>query len=303
MHNPLSIQLPDLQIEMVMQAMSEVYDWSLLDLNIPKIHTNTMGEGITVGIIDSGKSEHFETAHATLDSKNFADSNNDMDHYGHSTFIAGLIAAAKNSEGIIGVAPKCKLIFAKAMDDSGTGNPSAMVNAILWLIERKVDIISISAGMFFDFKPMHNAIKMAYQKNIITVAACGNTGTRYYDVAFPARYPEVIGVAAYNKKHEIAPFSSRGVNVSFAMPGVNIYSTHLNNNFVKSNGTSYAAPLLSGICALILAKHRKIQKPKTPCNTPKEMMEHLQKYSIKLGDQKSAGFGTLDTESLFSLGD
>lgn len=300
MNENLVIQLPDLNPEFVLQSMSEVYDWGLLDLNIPSVHKKTKGESIKIGIVDSGKSEHFETIAATVEAQNFTTSPFLEDHNGHSTFISGIIAAEQNNEGIIGVAPKSKLYFAKAMDDAGRGSPSAMVNAILWLVGLKVDIISISAGMFFDFKPLHQAVQFAYSKNIIIIAAAGNTGTRYFDVAFPARYPEVIGVAAYDQRHHVASFSSRGINVRCAMPGVDIYSTHLNNQFIKSNGTSFACPILAGICALILSQHRSIQNPKTPCETPKQMLEHLQKYAIPLDDQKSTGFGTLNTEGLFS---
>lgn len=298
----LQLILPKLNPEYVFQAMSEVYDWSLRDLHIPEIHKNTQGEGVTIAVVDSGKSNHFEITNNTLDAKNFSDADSVDDKNGHSTFVSGIIAAEKNNEGIIGVAPKSKIYFAKAMNDAGTGGPAQLVQAIDWAITQKVDIISISAGMFVDFKPLHEIIKYAYNQNIIIVAAAGNTGTRHYDVAFPARYPEVIGVAAYNENHKIADFSSRGVNVRFAMPGVDIYSTWLDQQFVKNTGTSFAAPILSGICALILAKHKKIgAKSKTPCETPQQMLEHLIKYAVKLGPNNESGFGTIDTKSMFTL--
>lgn len=294
----LSINLPKFTIERVLQTFSEVYDWGLRDLNVPEIHKKTLGNGIKVAVIDSGKSEHFETKDAIVASKNFSKSSTLDDKNGHSTFCAGIIAARKNDEGIIGVAPKSKLYFAKAMDDSGAGEPSALVKAVNWATKQKVDIMSISAGMFFDFKPLRKAIKRAYRSNIIIVAAVGNTGTRQYDVAFPARYPEVIGVAAYDQRHKVARFSSRGTNVSFAMPGVNIYSTYLNNQFCKMNGTSFACPIMSGICALILAKHRE-SPSSTPCKTPKQMMEHLKKYAKKLNGQNETGFGNVDLKGVF----
>jgi subtilisin len=295
------IQLPDLQIEFVYQTLSEVYDWGLTDLNIPQVHKTTLGEGVKICVVDSGRSEHFEVAQNVADSINFTDSRTSKDMFGHSTFISGIIAAEKNDEGVIGVAPKASLYLAKAIDDGGRGNPAAMVKSVRWAIEKGVDIISISAGSFFDFKPLHNIIKTAYRQNIIILAATGNSGTRHYDVAFPARYPEVIGVAAYNKQHEAAKFSSRGINVFCAMPGVDIYSTWLDNTFCKSKGTSYACPMLAGVCALILAQHRKVDRPKTPCETPKQMSEHLQKYSRSLSDldKKAVGFGTIDLAEMF----
>lgn len=291
--------IPAIEPEFVIQAMSEVYDWGLLDLNIPELHQMTMGEGIKIGIVDSGKSEHFETINNTVAAKNFTNSVSATDKNSHSTFISGIIAAEKNNDGIIGIAPKSKLYFAKAIDDGGTGDPANIVNAIRWLIEQQVDIINISAGMFFDFKPLHEAVKEAYAKNIILIAACGNSGNRYFDVAFPARYPEVIGVAAYDKNRQIAAFSSRGANVVCALPGVDMYSTYLDNQFCKNSGTSFSSPVLAGICALILSKHRNCPTNSTPCNTPLQMREHIKKYSISLGEANAAGFGTIDVPRLF----
>lgn len=294
------LEIPKLIPEHVVQSFSEVYDWGLRDLNIPDIHKQTLGENIKVAVIDSGKSNHFETIKNTIGAKNFTKEASVDDSNGHSTFCAGIIAARKNFEGIIGVAPEAKLMFGKAIDNSGRGDPSSLANAVMWAIKQKTDIISISAGMFFDFKPLKRAIRRAFRNNIIVVAAVGNTASRNYDVAFPARYPEVIGVAAYDRKHKTARFSSRGVNVSYALPGVDIYSTFLNNQFCKNSGTSFSAPIMSGICALILAKHRKHQG-KTPCETPRQMMEHLTKYSKTLGNKKETGFGTIDLEELFLL--
>jgi len=168
-------QLPKLTPEYVMQSFSEVYDWGLRDLNIPQIHKDTLGEGIKVAIIDSGKSEHFETKSNTMAAKNFSKSNFIEDRNGHSTFVSGIIAAQKNNQGIIGVAPKAKLYFAKAMDDSGTGDPSALAKAVQWSINQKVDVISISAGMFFDFKPLKKAI----QKSESQEHYCSRRGWQY----------------------------------------------------------------------------------------------------------------------------
>ena len=295
----LVAKLPQLNPEFVVQALSEVYDWGLIDLHIPDIHQDTMGEGVKVCIIDSGLSEHHEVQHAIVAFKNFTSEPEVRDHCGHSTFVSGIIAAAKNSDGIIGVAPNVRLYFAKAMDKSGTGDPSALVNATHWAVDQGVDLISISAGMFFDFKPLHEAIKRAYNKNIIIIAAAGNSGERFYDIAFPARYPEVIGVGAYDRNRQAASFSSRGLNVKCAMPGVDVFSTWLEQQYCKNNGTSFAAPMLTGICALILARQRKLgAAAKSRCDTPSQLLEQLSKFAVRLGDPKATGFGTLDVVSL-----
>lgn len=296
----LKLRLPDFKPKLVMQAFSEVYDWGLLDLKIPDVHKKTLGKGIKIAIIDSGKCNHFDVEPNIVDAKNFTSETSVDDVVGHSSFVSGIIAASKNDQGIIGVAPESQLYFAKSLDDSGTGDPAGLVQGVKWAMEKGVDIISISAGMFVDFKPLHNIIKEAYKQNIILVAAVGNTGKAHFNVAFPARYPEVIGVAAYGKDRKVAPFSSRGIDVAFALPGVDIYSCWPGNQYAKMQGTSFSAPILSGICALILSQHKAIENPSTPCETPQQMKEHLQKYALKLGDQNETGMGTLNLVDMFT---
>lgn len=295
--------IPTLEPEFVVQALSETYDWGSIDLGVPKIHRQTQGEGVTIAIIDSGKSNHFEVANNIVDAQNFTTSPTIDDKAGHASFCSGIISAEINNDGIIGVAPKSKLLMAKSIGDGGAGTPVELVKGVKWAIEKGADIISISAGIFFDFKPLHEIIKEAYRQNIIMVAACGNSSNRYPDIAFPARYPEVIGVAAYDQSHKPASFSSRGVNVKFALPGVDIYSTWLDNGFAKMSGTSFATPILSGICALILSKHRNTKDNGTDCGTPLEMLEHLKKYAVDMNDRNATGFGSINTQQMFNLED
>lgn len=304
---PKRVHLPKIQIKQVVLSFSvgdssekSRYDWGLIDLNIPEVHKKTMGEGIRIGVVDSGRPEHSDVVNNVALSKNFSSSSNDLDSRGHSTFICGLIAAEKNNKGVVGVAPSSKLYVAKVIDDTGTGDPMSLVKGIEWCIEQNVHIISISAGMFFDFAPLRKIIQKAYKQNIIIISAVGNRGKENSDIAFPARYPEVIGVAAYNQNHKAADFSSRGVNVFCAMPGVDIFSCWLNNEYVKSSGSSFACPIMSGICALILSYHLQNMNDKTPCANPKEMMTHLKKYAKKLNDVPNAvGFGTIDATKMF----
>jgi subtilisin len=293
-HN--KVYIPKLDIEYVVQSLSETYDWGLIDLNIPEFHKKTHGENINICVIDSGKSEHFEVENRIKDVVNFSDSNTEIDKTGHCTFTSGIIASEINNTGIIGVAPKANLYLAKAIGDGGNGNPSWLAKSINWAIDKKVDIISISAGLFFDYQPLHDAVINAFNNGIITVAAVGNSANRYDDVAYPARYSEVIGVAAYDHNHKIASFSSRGINIAFAMPGVDVYSCWLQNQYVKASGTSHATPVMAGICALIMSYY----KTKNININSKNIMEYLKKYSRKLEDldKNLAGFGTVDLNKI-----
>lgn len=289
----------------VLSKIEEVYNWGLLDLNIPSIHKKERGKGIKIGVIDSGVPDHFDLVNQIKDYSNFSSSDTHLDTIGHATMICGIIAAEHNDKGIIGVAPESQLYIAKALDNNGKGTPEQLKKAFEWLCSKQVNIISISAGFAQDYPPLHDVIKQSFQNGVITVAAAGNAGKQMENVYYPARYQEVIGVAAYDNTRTVTDFSSRGVNVAFAMPGKDIYSTYLNNSFAKASGSSFACPILTGICALILSGHIEEAKTgivKTPCTNTTQMMEHLVRYSIKLGTKEETGFGTIDVESLFSTG-
>lgn len=290
-HSPISV--PKIAPKLVIRALSEVYDWGLRDLNIPDAHKQTMGEGIKIGIVDTGLCTHHDVSENNAEAANFSDSKTVEDKAGHSTACAGIIAAAKNGMGIVGVAPKAKLFYAKALNDSGIGEMDWITNAIKWCRNMKVDIISISAGSPVDYRPLQKQIKAAYAENIVMVAAAGNDGEDTGDVDYPARYKEVISVGAYDSNRKIAKFSSRG-HVVVAAPGVDIYTTWLGNQYGKVDGTSFSCPIIAGVCALILSKHRSEAVCKTPCRTPSEMFEHLTKYTVRLGDRRAFGFGAVD---------
>jgi subtilisin len=300
-----TIRIPEFNTAVVFDELHDVYNWGLLDLNIPEIHKQSEGEGVKIAVIDTGRPTHFDLEGRIVDSANFTRTKNEIDHKGHSTFVCGLIAADKNEKGVVGVAPLAQLYTAKALNDDGTGTPRALTNAVSWCRDQKVDFINLSLGFMLDYPPLHDEIKKAYQENITVVAAVGNSGTSFGNVFYPARYDEVIGVGAYSKDHKVANFSSRGINVMFSMPGADLYSTWLNNGFTYGSGTSYACPILTGICALLVASHRARAKsgdpPKTPCDTPAQILEHLQKYSIKLGNRNDTGFGTIDIKSMLNL--
>lgn len=293
------------KINKIQTELNNVYNWGLLDLNIPEIHKKEKGLKIKIGVIDSGVPDHKDLVNRIKNYTNVSSSNTHLDKIGHSTFVCGLIAAEYNQKGIVGVAPESSLYIAKALDDNGRGTPAQLKKAVDWCIEQSVDIISVSAGFTADYPPLHDSIKKAFHANVITIAACGNAGKQMDNVYFPARYPEVIGVAAYTKERTVADFSSRGVNVAFAMPGKDLYSTFLNNTFINSSGSSFACPILAGICALILSSHRKREASgisSSPCQNSTQMMEHLIKYSIKLGAKEETGFGTIDIESIMNAG-
>jgi subtilisin family serine protease len=112
-----------------------------------------------------------------------------------------------------------------------------------------VDIINMSLGApGAPPQSLHDVIIEATNKGIIIIAAAGNDGKI---VNYPARYDEVIAVAALDANGNMAGFSSRDNTVDSVAPGVDIFSTFTNNQYAKMSGTSQAAPFMTGICALL----------------------------------------------------
>ena len=144
---------------------------------------------------------------------------------------------------------------------------------------------------------LHDLIRQATEKGIIIIAAAGNDSDK---VNFPARYDEVIAVAALDKDGKMARFSSRGNQVDSVAPGVDMYSTFLNNEYCKMSGTSQAAPFIAGICALIISLIKKQNEVRqienyidmlVALDNVSEFGSYLQTGSIVEGDQINWGFG------------
>lgn len=259
----------------------------------------SMGEGIKIGIIDSGVDLH----HPDLVGRvkkciNFTSPDRDdvTDENGHGTHVAGIMAANKNGSGIVGVAPQASLYMAKAFGKNGMASDEAVAQSLNWLILNKVNIINMSFSS--NNVPLyHNEIKKAYNKGIIVVCAAGNNGNvRNRQLGFPARYPETISVASVDMNGKVSTFSSKNVNADIAAAGFEILSCYPGGRYAKFSGTSMAAPIISGAAAIL---QRKAKNRMGRFLTPEEMRTVLCMHCEdigKKGPDSSAGCG------LFSFG-
>ena len=248
--------LPNEEMEAayVFSALSETMDWGLVSTGIPDAHKHTNGAGIKVAVLDTGAAPHDDLNVNLLPGFNCAGTQTEVDGQGHGTHVSGIIAAAANGIGIIGVAPEAKIIPIKVLDDSGKGGFTEIEAGVREAIAAGADVINMSLGAPVEPpESLHQAIKDAYAKGIIIIAAAGNDSGA---VNWPARYDEVIAVAAMDKNGNIANFSSRGDQISVGAPGVNIYSTYLHNSYAVLNGTSQASPFIAGVAALMLSYTR-----------------------------------------------
>ena len=132
---------------------------------------SSRGEGINIAIIDSGCDVDHESLKDNIVSvRNFTDEDNKnpnivIDRVGHGTHVAGIIAANGNNNTVLGVAPWANLYILKAIDRTGSGKVSWVVNAINYAVEKKVDIISMSLGMANSDPKLEKAVKNAVNNN------------------------------------------------------------------------------------------------------------------------------------------
>jgi subtilisin family serine protease len=172
-----------------------------------------------------------------------------MDDNGHGTHVAGIIAASINNElGIAGLA-QVSLMAEKVLNWKGEGYEDDLANAILHAADQGAKIISMSLGSSEDSRLVRLAVMRAYSAGVLLVASAGNDATNAS--SYPAAYDEVIAVTATDQSDNPAGFTNYGDWVELSAPGVNIYSTLLNDNFGYKSGTSMAAPHVSGVAALI----------------------------------------------------
>ncbi len=213
------------------------------------------GENVVVAVIDNG----VDLTHPLLinsftgNGYDFVDGDGDPSEeegnlLGHGTFICGVIRR---------IAPECKFLPIRAFDANGFGNSFTLAYAIQYAIDQSVDAINMSFGNYASNPVIQEAVDDAVNAGICLIAAAGNAGTNI--PSYPAAYPGVIAVSALDSMEYRAAFSNYGDYVDVCAPGVNIYSS-LAGAYEWGNwsGTSFAAPMVSGVCALILSEENEL---------------------------------------------
>jgi subtilisin family serine protease len=189
-----------------------------------------------------------------------------MDALGHGTHCAGIAAAPQNSIGVSGVCPNCKIMALR------TGNQdylstTAIVLGLQYAIDMGADIVNMSFGGDVNSPIMQQKITEAYNAGVILIAAAGNDGSAW--ASYPASYDQVLSVAATNVNKGPSFYTNWSNTVDVAAPGGDgqvdsmILSTVPKNNekladpsgYKSLQGTSMAAPYVSGLAGLIKSKH------------------------------------------------
>jgi subtilisin family serine protease len=242
---------------------------------------------VKVAIVDSGVDCSLpDFAGRIVDMRSFVGGDPCVDTEGHGTFVAGIIAGNLDSQGIVGIAYSAELLVAKVVKPDGTIPLEAEAAAIRWAADSGARVINLSLGGVRD--PVHaerdtysaieaNAVAYAYAKGAVLVAAVGNGDEAFSEpwpyASYPAALPHVIGVGALTQTGNVPDFSNRDLVFNdMTAPGSGIFSTFPAaitaqrplctdqgfsdcgpDDYRNPEGTSFAAPQVSGAAAVLLA--------------------------------------------------
>lgn len=277
-------------------------------------------EETTVAIIDTGIDLEHPDIKNKIKSKgknfvniktdyNTGSSDDATDDNGHGTHVAGITAAdTNNNEGIAGVAWNCKVLPVKVIDQDGSGYVSDVAEGITWAADNGADVINLSMGIDTPSLTLESALKDAYEKKVVIVAAAGNEGGA---VLYPAAYDDYcLAVAATNYNDERVTSSNSeggwesnyGPEIDVAAPGERIVSLVPTWYFPPGPGsyygwgygTSASAPHVSGLAALIKSIKPHL-KPSEIMNVIRYASDDVNSSSYP-GKDDYLGYGRINME-------
>lgn len=181
------------------------------------------------------------------DTKDFQEADEDS----HGTHAAGIIAAQHNGKGIRGVASNIRIMPLKFLRGNDGGFTFDAVEGILYAEKMGASIVNCSWGSYGYSSILESVMA---ESDMLFVCAAGNDFASTDEIThYPSGYdlPNVISVAALSTNGFLCDFSNFGSGVDIAAPGRNIYSTLPKNRYGAMDGTSMAAPFVSGIAALV----------------------------------------------------
>jgi subtilisin family serine protease len=267
------------------------YQWNLPAIDtLPGWDVSKGSSDVLVAVIDTGVDlDHLDLQNRVVQGLNVIDPEKPpIDDVGHGTHVAGVISAlVNNEEGVAGISWYNNILPVKVLDETGAGSTYSVAQGIIWATDQGAKVINMSLGNYAEAKFLHDAIRYAFDRDLVLIAASGNDNTE--QPGYPAAYPEVFAVAATDAEGRKAPFSNYGDYIDVAAPGVSIASTYPGNHYAALSGTSMASPHVTALAALIRSANPQL--------TNVEVMDIMRQTATDLGEPGKDiyfGYGQID---------
>ena len=275
--------------------------WDQINLADAQRTARNLGRGVKVAVIDTGidlNHPGFEGKLApTHEWKDFVDGDRypqevEGSNYGHGTGVASVV---------IQVAPRATILPLRALRPDGSGDVTDVTAAVDWAIAQGADIINLSLGTVDYDRSIQRMVEYAARKKVYVVASAGNSGDRR--VTYPAANGDdgsgdtknfVLGVGSVNQRDKKSSFSTYGDQLELLAPGENMLTLAPERKVAFWNGTSFAAPVVSG--ALALAYGERLDSR----DEYEKLADHINSSAKDISDQNpdiTLGFGRLDLRS------
>jgi subtilisin family serine protease len=277
-------------------TQGDAAQYILEKLKLSDVHRMVRGSNVPIAVIDS----EIDAAHPDLEgvvAQRFSALGAPEKPHAHGTGMAGAIAAHQR---VLGTAPAARLLAVHAFSTSAATAESttfSILKGIDWSVKEGARIINMSFAGPRD-PSLEAALKIAYERGIVLIAAAGNAGPKSPPL-FPGAFsPYVLAVTATDIDDKLFTGANRGKYVSVAAPGVDILVPAPENAYQITTGTSVAAAEVSGIVALLLERNPKLM----PADVRRILTQSAKRLSP--GDRDdSFGSGLIDPLKALQLAD
>lgn len=289
--------------------------WFIDDYGIDELWKTSTGEGVNVAVIDSGvNKDHEDLKGVVTKAKDFSGLGKDgttpiggKETIHHGTAVAGVIAGQGEGAGPVGVAPDAKILSASMWlgpdrpKESGSTREQA-AEAVRWAVDNDAKVINMSLGWDDPAWPQSwdEAFAYAYEKDVLVVACVGNASQGATQAWSPSTVPGVIGVGGLGKNGRVLDASTApGTAVDLMGPAADIPIPYYSGGYAEGQGCSFAAPVVSGVAALIRAENPDLSADEVAAKlltTAKPVKGHKGQSTADKPDP-IVGWGRLDPEA------
>ncbi len=226
--------------------------WGLRAVNAEAAWAITRGSGVTVAVVDSGvDATHPDLVGRILPQIDLVHDGVVGDPDGHGTHVAGIIAAALDGAGSVGLANQVSVLPVRVLDANGSGDDATVGNGITAAVNAGARVINLSLGGEGRSAALERAVQYAVDRGVTVVAAGGNSYETGNPIEYPAALPGVLAVSSLDMDGASSYFSNTGAYIDLTAPGEDILSTVPGAAWAMGSGTSMAAPFVAAAAALV----------------------------------------------------